>query len=182
MSGMAYRHSSYSVAPTPSAAAFKTEAPQFTPHENNGQEEGISRDGNAIQTTTPNQISSRIPMPPTVARPLTSRTQILRSKRIVQTTTPIRAPPKAHFRNDSNYVVNSNNQVYYVDEYSMMSTQIKFIEFAILKGPKMKYVQSLFQVNIHIGSVELTPNTELNRTPTENVMVIGHVPSDLNII
>jgi len=133
MSGMAYRHSSYSVAPTPSAAAFKTEAPQFTPHENNGQEEGISRDGNAIQTTTPNQISSRIPMPPTVARPLTSRTQILRSKRIVQTTTPIRAPPKAHFRNDSNYVVNSNNQV-----------------------------------NIHIGSVELTPNTELNRTPTEN--------------
>ena len=65
----------------------------------------------------------------------------------------------------------------------MMSTQIKYIEFAILKGPKMKYVQSLFQVNIHIGSVELTPNTELNRTPTENVMVIWHVPSDhLNII
>jgi len=89
----------------------------------------------AVQTTTTttNQISSRIPMPPTVARPLTSRTQILRSKRIVQTTNPIRAPPKPHFRTDSNYVVNSNNQV-----------------------------------NIHIGSVELSPNTELNRTPTEN--------------
>lgn len=136
MSAMAYRHSSYSVAPTPSAATFKTETPQFSPHDHNGQGEGMSRDGKAVQTsatTTTNQISSRIPMPPTVARPLTSRTQILRSKRIAQTTNPIRAPPKPHFRTDSNYVVNSNNQV-----------------------------------NIHIGSVELSPNTELNRTPTEN--------------
>jgi len=110
---MQYRHTSYTVAPTPSAAAvFKTEAPQFKPETN--------------------QISSRIPMPPTVARPLTSRTQILRSKRLIQTTNPIRVPPKNSMRMaEPNYVVNSNNQV-----------------------------------NIHIGSVELSP--ELNRTPTEN--------------
>lgn len=110
---MQYRHTSYTVAPTPSAATmFKTETPQFKPDYNQ-------------------MMSSRIPMPPTVARPLTSRTQILRSKRVVTTTNPLRAPPKPVKGAEPNYIVNSNNQL-----------------------------------NIHIGSLELSP--ELNRTPTDS--------------
>ena len=92
-SPMQYRHSSYSVVPTPSAAcSFKTDNPQYKPE---------------MMT-----MSTRVPIPPTVARPLTARTQILRSKRVVTTTNPIRVPPKPTLKiAEPNYIVNSNNQV-----------------------------------------------------------------------
>jgi len=98
VSQMSHRYGSYSIAPTPSASAtLKTEQPLLKPENQNVHQ---------------NQISSRIPMPPQVARPLTSRTQILRSKRFVPSTTPIKATFKMNSHQaDSKYTVNSNNQV-----------------------------------------------------------------------
>ena len=96
--------------------------------------------------------SSRIPMPPTVQRPLTSRTQIIRSKRFKSATGSKTSPMKVKAYNnqqsEGQMIVNSNNQVTSESTFTF-------------------YNKNYHKVNIHIGSVEINEN--LQKTPTDQV-------------
>jgi len=121
---MVTRNAQYSVVPSPSSGPLlKTETPLIRP------EYELIPD-----MMTP---SSRIPMPPTTPRPLTSRTQVIRSRRKL-VSGPVKVKTyKTNNIQDPQLILNSNNQ-----------SEDKRTE-----------------VNIHIGSLEI--NEKLDKTPTD---------------
>lgn len=95
---MVTRNSQYSIVPSPSSGPLlKTETPLIRP------EYELMPD-----MMTP---SSRIPMPPTTPRPLTSRTQVIRSRRKL-VSGPVKVKTyKTNNIQDPQLILNSNNQV-----------------------------------------------------------------------
>jgi len=118
---MVTRNSQYSVVPSPSSGpSLKTETPLIRP-----------------EYEMMDMTSSRIPMPPTTPRPLTSRTQVIRSRRKL-VSGPVKVKTyKTNNIQDPQLILNSNNQ----------------------SNDKRK------EVNIHIGSLEI--NEKLDKTPTD---------------
>lgn len=120
---MVTRNNQFSIVPHPSSGSslLRTETPIIKPEYDFSE-------------------SSRIPIPPSVPRPLTSRTQVIRSRRQKTQSGPIKGPVIKTYRtnnnNDPQLILNSNNQY-----------------------------KSKKQVNIHIGSVEINENLE--KTPTD---------------
>merc|ERR1711887_285807 len=92
---MTTRNAQYSVVPSPSSGStLRTEAPLIRPE----------------YETIPDA-SSRIPMPPTTPRPLSSRTQVIRSRRKL-VSGPVKVKTyKTNNVNDPQMILNSNNQV-----------------------------------------------------------------------
>jgi len=95
---MVTRNAQYSIVPSPSSGPLlKTEAPLIRP-----EYELVP------EMMTP---SSRIPMPPTTPRPLTSRTQVIRSRRKL-ISGPVKVKTyKTNNMQDPQLILNSNNQV-----------------------------------------------------------------------
>jgi len=94
---MVTRNAQYSVVPSPSSGpALKTEAPLIRPE---------------YEIISDMMTSSRIPMPPTTPRPLTSRTQVIRSRRKL-VSGPVKVKTyKTNNIQDPQLILNSNNQV-----------------------------------------------------------------------
>jgi len=105
---MVTRNAQYSIAPSPSSGPLlKTEAPLIRP------EYELIPD-----MMTP---SSRIPMPPTTPRPLTSRTQVIRSRRKL-VSGPVKVKTyKTNNIQDPQLILNSNNQVSTIFESFLVS-------------------------------------------------------------
>ena len=95
---MVTRNAQYSIVPSPSSGPLlRTEAPLIRP------EYELIPD---MMTA-----SSRIPMPPTTPRPLTSRTQVIRSRRKL-VSGPVKVKTyKTNNVQDPQLILNSNNQV-----------------------------------------------------------------------